>query len=153
MTRPTDARLRELGEIAGRATSGPWTWERAETKEGTLYQHVLAVGMENPSMGRGICATFHSDAIGPVIFGNGYEMLPPRLGKHEDAAHISAFNPLTAQALVQEIIQLRKAVEVAREFIAWTAPMGLYDATTEPTRDAIGEYARKTLASIEEMTK
>lgn len=95
--------LARLEAVAKRATPGPWSWEGNETKAGTRYQHVLAVGMGNPSIGRGICNTYHSDAIGPVLLGNGYETIPPREGKREDAEYIAAFDPPTSLRLLSAL--------------------------------------------------
>jgi hypothetical protein len=103
-----------------KATPGPWSWEPWETKGGTPYQSVLAVGMDNPRRGDAIFETYHHDAIGPVPFQGEMQTLPPRQGRRQDAdfaVHAANNGPPLAETL----LKLVECVRVMDERLAIAA--------------------------------
>jgi len=105
----TAEEMTELEKLARAATPGPWSWEARE-ENGVKYQHVLAVGFENPSIGRGIANTYHAEGayFPPGPFAPEGHLMAPRDGNTADAAYIAAFSPAVALALIAEF-------KVARE--------------------------------------
>ena len=96
---------KKVRDYCEQATHGPWSWERGLSGETEVrYQHVLAVGGENPDVGKGICDTFHDEG------GYGLQEHP---GRKEDAEFIAQART-DLPAACDEIDRLRKSEAAIR---------------------------------------
>lgn len=137
----TIEKLDELIRVAKAATPGPWSWQREESPKGTVYQHVLAVGPDNPRRGDGICHTYFSEQIGPLLAGPFVgQSIKAKPGRKEDAVFIAKSNPAAFIALVES---LREAVEEMRVSVARADDHG-DSYITEPIRNALASIAART---------
>lgn len=74
-----------IKKLLDEATGRPWTWEPSENREreAARYQHILAVGSDNPDCGKGVADTYHCEP-----FQAGDEWIPARDGNLKDATLI-----------------------------------------------------------------